>query len=70
MTKLLVYFTILQTGMPSSALHVIAYLRNITQQFSNMGDKKKEKKIEKKDEFGDTTEKIEVEEKEEDQLVH
>ena len=26
-----------------------------------MGDKKKEKKIEKKDEFGDTTEKIEVE---------
>jgi len=31
-----------------------------------MGDKKKEKKIEKKDEFGDTTEKIEVEEKEED----
>ena len=31
-----------------------------------MGEKKKEKTIEKKDEFGDTTEKVEVEEKEED----
>lgn len=36
-------------------------------QWGNMGDeKKKETKIEKKDEFGDTVEKTEIEEKEED----
>lgn len=35
--------------------------------YSGMGDeKKKETKIEKKDEFGDTVEKTEIEEKEED----
>ena len=36
-------------------------------QWGNMGDeKKKETKIEKKDEFGDTVEKTEIEEKEQD----
>lgn len=36
-------------------------------QWGNMGDeKKKETKIEKKDEFGNTVEKTEIEEKEED----
>ena len=36
-------------------------------QWGNMGDqKKKETKIEKKDEFGNTLEKTEIEEKEED----
>lgn len=36
-------------------------------QYTNMGDdKKKETKIEKKDEFGNTVEETEIEEKEED----
>ena len=39
------------------------FLSNVVQ-CSNMGDeKKKETRIEKKDEFGDTVEKIEIEEK-------
>ena len=39
----------------------------IVQIYNAMGDdKKKETKIEKKDEFGDTVEKTEIEEKEED----
>lgn len=41
-------------------------LRNVVQ-YTNMGDeKKKETKIEKKDEFGNTVEETEIEEKEED----
>ena len=42
------------------------FLSNVVQ-WGNMGDeKKKETKIEKKDEFGNTVEKTEIEEKEED----
>jgi hypothetical protein len=41
-------------------------LSNVVQ-YTNMGDeKKKETKIEKKDEFGNTVEETEIEEKEED----
>lgn len=44
------------------------FLSNVVQ-WSNMGDeKKKETKIEKKDEFGNTVEKTEIEEKEDDWL--
>lgn len=47
-------------------LYPFPFLSNIVQ-WSNMGDeKKKETKIEKKDEFGNTVEKTEIEEKEED----
>ena len=42
------------------------FLSNVVQ-YTNMGDeKKKETKIEKKDEFGNTVEETEIEEKEED----
>ena len=42
------------------------FLSNVVQ-WGNMGDeKKKETKIEKKDEFGNTVEKTEIEEKEEE----
>jgi hypothetical protein len=43
------------------------YLCNVVQKYNTMGDeKKKETKIEKKDEFGNVIEKQEIEEKEED----
>jgi hypothetical protein len=41
-------------------------LSNVVQIYNAMGDKKKETKIEKKDEFGDTVEETKIEEKEED----
>ena len=44
-----------------------ADLNNVVQIYNAMGDdKKKETKIEKKDEFGDTVEETKIEEKEED----
>ena len=44
-----------------------ADLNNVVQIYNAMGDdKKKEKKIEKKDEFGNTVEEKKIEEKEED----
>jgi hypothetical protein len=50
-----------------STLYLIAYLCNVVQKYNTMGDeKKKETKIEKKDEFGNVIEKQEIEEKEED----
>lgn len=46
---------------------VTTYLTYIVQLYNTMGDeKKKETKIEKKDEFGDTVEEKKIEEKEED----
>jgi len=46
--------------------HTSAFLSYVVH-YCGMGDeKKKETKIEKKDEFGDTVEKTEIEEKEED----
>ena len=51
-------------------LYPFLFLSNIVQ-WSNMGDeKKKETKIEKKDEFGNTVEETEIEEKEEDWANH
>ena len=45
----------------------LTYLCNVVQKYNTMGDeKKKETKIEKKDEFGNVIEKQEIEEKEED----
>jgi hypothetical protein len=55
---------------PVNLYFIIATLRaflSYVVHYSGMGDeKKKETKIEKKDEFGDTVEKTEIEEKEED----
>jgi hypothetical protein len=47
-------------------LHLIAYLNNITQQFSKLTEKKTEKKIKKKNKSGDTIEEKETKVKEED----
>lgn len=52
-------------NLVEQSVHFV-FLSNVVQ-YTNMGDeKKKETKIEKKDEFGNTVEKTEIEEKEED----
>ena len=52
-------------NLVEQSVHFV-FLSNVVQ-YTNMGDeKKKETKIEKKDEFGNTVEETEIEEKEED----
>ena len=60
-----IYLRTPHMNLVEQSVHFVL-LSNVVQ-YSNMGDeKKKEIKIEKKDEFGNTVEETEIEEKEED----